>query len=118
MDLLTAARFEALGIAAVTNALIASWDAKYTYMFWRPITAIRAGDTDGNPETLADPTWTPLIATPPHPSYSSGHSTFGGAAATALAGCAAPTEEVAESESAATTTLLPPEEVSAAGGAR
>src|SRR5262249_9748484 len=51
MDLLTAARFEAVGIAAVTNAAIAVWDAKYTYMFWRPVTAIRAGDTDGNPKT-------------------------------------------------------------------
>src|SRR5206468_3742732 len=43
MDLLTAARFEAIGIAAVTNALIACWDAKYTYMSWRPVTAIAAG---------------------------------------------------------------------------
>jgi hypothetical protein len=52
VDLLTAARFEAVGIAAVTNALIACWDAKYTYMFWRPVTALRAGDTDGNPKTV------------------------------------------------------------------
>ena len=54
MDLLTAARFEAIGLAAVTNSLIACWDAKYTYMFWRPVTAIRAGDTDGNSETEPD----------------------------------------------------------------
>ena len=51
MDLLAAARFEAIGIAAVTNSLIAVWDAKFTYMFWRPVTAIQAGDTDGNNET-------------------------------------------------------------------
>src|SRR4030095_1638850 len=62
-DLLTAARFEAIGIAAVENALIAAWDAKFTYMFWRPVTAIRAGDSDSNPETEADPTWTPFITT-------------------------------------------------------
>jgi hypothetical protein len=77
MDLLSAARFEAIGIAAVTNALIACWDAKYTYMFWRPVTAIRFGDTDGNPETEPDPAWTPFIVTPSHPEYPSAHSTVG-----------------------------------------
>ncbi len=77
MDLLTAARFEAIGIAAVTNGLIACWDAKYTYMFWRPVTAIRAGDTDGNSETEADPVWTPFIVTPSHPEYPAAHSTVG-----------------------------------------
>ena len=80
MDLLTAARFEAIGIAAVTNALIASWDAKYTYMFWRPITAIRAGDTDGNAETEPDPVWTSFIITPSHPEYPAAHTTVGAAA--------------------------------------
>jgi hypothetical protein len=77
MDLLTAARFEAIGIAAATNALIACWDAKYTYMFWRPVTAIRAGDTDGNSETEPDPTWTPFIVTPSHPEYPAAHTTVG-----------------------------------------
>ncbi len=77
MDLLAAARFEAIGIAAVTNALIACWDAKYTYMFWRPVTAIRAGDTDGNSETEPDPAWTPFIVTPSHPEYPAAHSTVG-----------------------------------------
>jgi len=77
MDLLSAARFEAIGIAAVTNALIACWDAKYTYMFWRPVTAIRFGDTDGNPETEPDPAWTPFIVTPSHPEYPAAHSTVG-----------------------------------------
>ncbi len=80
MDLLTAARFEAIGIAAVTNALIACWDAKYAYMFWRPLTAIRAGDTDGNSETELDPAWTPFITTPPHPEYPAAHSTVGAGA--------------------------------------
>ena len=77
MDLLTAARFEAIGIAAVTNAVIACWDAKYTYMFWRPVTAIRAGDTDGNSQTEPDPAWTPFIVTPSHPEYPAAHTTVG-----------------------------------------
>jgi hypothetical protein len=77
MDLLTAARFEAIGNAAVTNALIAAWDAKYEYMFWRPITAIRAGDIDGNVETEPDPAWTPFIVTPSHPEYPAAHTTVG-----------------------------------------
>jgi len=80
MDLLTAARFEAIGIAAVTNALIASWDAKYTYMFWRPVTAIRAADIDGNPATAPDTGWVPFIVTPSHPEYPAAHTTVGAAA--------------------------------------
>jgi hypothetical protein len=77
MDLLSAARFEAIGIAAVTNALIACWDAKYTYMFWRPVSAIRAGDTDGNSKTEPDPVWAPFIITPSHPEYPAAHTTVG-----------------------------------------
>jgi hypothetical protein len=80
MDLLTAARFEAIGIAAVTNSLIACWDAKYTYMFWRPVTAIQAGDTDGNRRTEADPEWAPFISTPSHPEYPAAHTTVGAGA--------------------------------------
>ena len=52
------------------DALIACFEAKYRYAFWRPITAIRAGDTDGNAATVGDPAWTPLLpATPNHPDY-------------------------------------------------
>jgi hypothetical protein len=80
MDILTGARFEALGIAAITNALIATWDSKFHYMFWRPVTAIRAGDTDGNPYTDADPQWIPFIVTPSHPEYIAAHSAVGAAA--------------------------------------
>ena len=80
MDLLTAARFEAIGIAAVVNSLIACWDAKYTYMFWRPVTAIQAGDTDGNDKTDADQAWTPFITTPSHPEYPAAHTTVGAGA--------------------------------------
>jgi len=60
---------------AVADALIACWDAKYTYVFWRPVTAIQ----------LVDPDWTPLFATPNHPEYTSGHSSASSAAATVLA---------------------------------
>src|SRR5262245_38060684 len=70
---------------ASADAFIASFDAKYTYNFWRPVTAIRAADTDGNPDTVADATWTPLIPTPNHPSFISNHSTQSRAAAEALA---------------------------------
>src|SRR6185503_7581455 len=80
MDLLTAARFEAIGISAVTNSLIAAWDAKYAYMFWRPVTAIRAGDTDGNSATEPDQAWTPFIPTPSHPEYPAAHTTVGAGA--------------------------------------
>jgi hypothetical protein len=58
----------------MADATIATFDAKYTYSFWRPVTAIRAADTDGNPATDLDPTWTPLIVTPAHPEYPSAHS--------------------------------------------
>lgn len=57
------------------DALIACFDAKYYYAFWRPITAIQAGDTDDNHRTVGDPTWTPLLpVTPNHPEYPSAHS--------------------------------------------
>jgi hypothetical protein len=69
---------------SVADAGIVCWDCKYNYDFWRPITAIREADTDGNPNTTADPNWTPLIKTPPFPEYTSGHSTFSGAASAVL----------------------------------
>jgi hypothetical protein len=85
LDLIESARlFAALNIAMADAGLVC-WDAKYTYNVWRPITAIRAGETDGNPETEAVPNWLPLIPTPPFPEYTSGHSTFSGAAAEVLA---------------------------------
>ena len=63
-----------------------AWDAKLHFGFWRPVTAIRLGDTDGNPDTQADPTWTPLIVTPPFPDYLSGHTTVIGSVTAALTG--------------------------------
>jgi hypothetical protein len=59
-------------------------DSKNHYNYWRPITAIRAGDSDGNPDTSGDPDWTPLRPTPPDQDYPSGHSIEGGAAAEIL----------------------------------
>jgi membrane-associated phospholipid phosphatase len=79
------ARLFALLNIAMADAAICAWDAKYTYDFWRPVTAIRNGDADGNPATVADPSWSSFIVTPPFPDYISGHSTFSGAASTVLA---------------------------------
>jgi len=70
-----------LGMA---DAMIACWDAKYYYSFWRPITAIELADLDGNPKTERDLTWTPLLITPPFPEYPSGHACASGAAARIL----------------------------------
>jgi hypothetical protein len=70
---------------ATADAIISCWDAKYHYEFWRPVTAIRLADTDGNDDTTEDLSWTPLLATPPFPEYTSGHSSASGAAATVLA---------------------------------
>lgn len=82
--MLQRARALALLNLSMADAGIASWDAKYHYDFWRPIDAIRRADEDGNSATVADSNWLPLILTPPHPSYTSGHSSFSGAAAEAL----------------------------------
>lgn len=69
---------------ALADSWIAGWDSKQYYDFWRPITAIRAGDTDGNPATEADPTWEPLMVTPPIQDYPSTHSVLGDSAAEIL----------------------------------
>jgi hypothetical protein len=78
------ARLFALLNLALADGYISSLDTKYHYNYWRPITAIREAATDGNPLTSADPTWTPLVDTPPVPDYDSGHSVQGGAAAQVL----------------------------------
>ncbi|WP_291983891.1 Ig-like domain-containing protein [Candidatus Accumulibacter sp. ACC005] len=65
---------------ALADATITAWDAKYHYSAWRPITAIRAADVDGNDATTAEAQWTPLLINPPFPEYVSGHSTYSGAA--------------------------------------
>jgi hypothetical protein len=84
-DLWENARLFGLLNLAMADGYIASWEAKYHYKFWRPITAIRLGDTDGNPRTEVDTTWTPLQFTYPMPDHDSGHATQGGVAAEILA---------------------------------
>jgi len=69
---------------ALADGYIGSFRAKYQYKFWRPVTAIREADTDGNDDTTADKTWTPLVLTYPIPDHDSAHSVEGGAAAEVL----------------------------------
>lgn len=80
MDILASSRAFALLNTAAADALIACWRAKYDYAYWRPVTAIRMADTDGNDATEPDPAWTPLAPTPPYPDYTSGHACMTGAA--------------------------------------
>ncbi len=69
---------------ALADAAIGLYDAKYHYLVWRPVTAIREGNTAGNPRIIGDPNWTPLAVTAPDPSYPGAHATFSQAAATVL----------------------------------
>jgi len=84
LDLWENARLFGLLNLAVADGYIAHFDAKYHYKFWRPVTAVHLADSDGNPDTVGDPTWTPLQQNYPTPSYPSGHSTAGGAASQVL----------------------------------
>jgi PAP2 superfamily len=70
--------------AAIADGFIAGADTRYLYNFWRPVTAIRAGDTDGNDATVADVAWETYLNTPPLPDYPSTHSVAGGAASAVL----------------------------------
>jgi len=81
----TNARLFALLGLGMADAAISSWDSKFAHNFCRPVTAVRTADADGNPATTQDAAWTPLIVTPPFPSYTSGHSTFSSTAAGILA---------------------------------
>jgi hypothetical protein len=73
LDTVQTARLFAMGTMVGADALITCFDAKYHYLFWRPQFAIPQGDSDGNPATVGDPAWKPLVGTPPHPEYPSGH---------------------------------------------
>ena len=81
MDVADSARFMALAVVGLNDAIIAVLDAKYHYNFWRPITAIRNGDIDGNPATDRDATWQPIGPTPMHPEYPCSHCIQSGAVA-------------------------------------
>jgi membrane-associated phospholipid phosphatase len=82
--LVESARFFALLNVTMADTCISIWDSKYHYNYWRPVTAIQRADEDGNDATEADKTWEPLLRTPPHPEYVSGHSGISGAAATVM----------------------------------
>jgi hypothetical protein len=91
LDIVDSARLFAMENLAGADAYIGSWNDKYYWQFWRPITAIREADADGNPDTEADPTWLPLfhpttpvcnpppLVTPPFPDHPSGHACVTGA---------------------------------------
>jgi PAP2 superfamily len=83
-NLETTARLFAVLNLSFADSAIAFYDAKYYYQLWRPVTAIRLANTDGNPATVADPTWTPLAVTALDPSYPGAHSTISAAGATVL----------------------------------
>jgi hypothetical protein len=86
LSLADSARFFAQMYVTMADAQITTWNSKYFYNFWRPVTAIRAADTDDNPATEADKAWLPLVRpTPGHPEYPAAHPTVTGALAYALA---------------------------------
>ena len=84
LDLADNARLFALLTMTIANSYITDWDAKFHYNFWRPVTAIRNGDQDGNDATERDASWTPLNATPMHPEYPSQAAIQCGAASAVL----------------------------------
>ena len=80
-SLLEHARLFALLNIALADATLSVFEAKYAYAFWRPVTAIRNADIDGNADTIADGAWSPFLPTPPHPEYPAAHGVVQGAAA-------------------------------------
>jgi hypothetical protein len=84
LDAWEQARLFGLLNVALADGYIGSFATKYQNRFWRPVTAIRAAATDGNPDTDADPAWTPLEPTPPIPDHDSAHAVEGRAAATVM----------------------------------
>lgn len=79
------ARLFALVNLAIADAIITAWDSKRHFVFWRPLTAIQEGDNDGNPDTIGDPDWQPLINNPNYPEYTSGANNVTGAWTRSLA---------------------------------
>jgi hypothetical protein len=84
MGVVDSARFMAVFSAALTDAYVAVFDAKYTYEFWRPITAIRNGDMIGNPAIEREATWQPIDNTPMHPEYPCAHCILSATAASSI----------------------------------
>lgn len=79
------ARLFALANLATADAIVTAWDSKVFYFYWRPVTAIREGDNDGNPGTIGDPTWQSLVNNPNYPDYTSGANSVTGAMTRSLA---------------------------------
>jgi hypothetical protein len=84
MNLLDTSRLMAMSFTSLADAYIGCFNAKYHFSFWRPVTAIRNGDIDGNELTIADPAWTPLGSTPGHPEYPAAHACLTGSLANTL----------------------------------
>jgi hypothetical protein len=84
LSIADSARFYAQAYVTIADSLIACWDSKYYYNFWRPVTAIRNADSDGNPYTEADFSWSPLATTPAHPEYPAAHGCVTSALANTL----------------------------------
>jgi len=78
-------RLSAFVNVSMADAIITSWDSKVAYNFWRPLTAIRLGHDDTNPDTIGDPTWEPLVNNPNYPDYTSGANNVSAAATRSLA---------------------------------
>jgi hypothetical protein len=84
LDALSTARLLAVTNTAMADAWIGCWDGKYHYNFWRPVTAIQQGNTDGRDDTVGDPAWLPFRTTPNHPEYPGAHGCVSTAASHAL----------------------------------
>jgi hypothetical protein len=84
LSLLETARLMAMAYSSMADGVIGCYNAKYHFNFWRPVTAIQNGGIDDNPNTVADPSWTPLAVTPAHPEFLSAHSCVTGALAYTL----------------------------------
>ena len=85
-ELIEHARLFALLNIALADATTSVFEAKYAFNSWRPVTAIRNADIDGNPDTVADPTWAPFLTTPPHPEYPAAHGAVQAAGARVMKG--------------------------------
>jgi hypothetical protein len=84
LSLMDTARLFAMAYATEADTVIVTYNAKYHFSFWRPVTSIQNADIDGNPDTISDPTWLPLVTTPPHPEYPSAHASLTAALANTL----------------------------------
>ena len=84
LSLADSARYFAQMFVTIADSLITTWNSKYYFNFWRPSTAIAGADSDGNPDTASDPSWTPLVPTPCHPEYPAGHGAGSGGLAHGL----------------------------------